>query len=166
MTHVNHITRTFIERDDDRFLVMIRNHKIGDVTTSIIILPGGVVDPGETPEMANTREVLEEIGVHLHDVKKLCLFETIKNYEHLRPGNPDFVGDQGYNYHFYTAKTKWEPVLKEPEKFTGFHWVTVVELRELLKISGAELGDGIDVALTIREIRKKHPDATVVMEHE
>jgi 8-oxo-dGTP pyrophosphatase MutT (NUDIX family) len=45
---------------DDR-LVLVRQHRWG-IDRSCLEIPGGVVDPGETPAEAARREVLEETG--------------------------------------------------------------------------------------------------------
>lgn len=157
-----HVTRTFIEREDGRFLALIRKHMIGCAVTNVLILPGGVVEENEDPFTGNVREVFEEVGVTLHDTKLLSVLDMVKNYEHLRPSDPRFSGEQTYRYHFYTARADQEPVLKEPEKFEGLHWVTQTEMEKLKKTYNCVIGDGIDVALTIRTFRQHHPDSKVV----
>ena len=45
----------------DRFVVMIRQYRHGQGKVTLEI-PGGLVDPGDTPQEAATRELLEETG--------------------------------------------------------------------------------------------------------
>jgi 8-oxo-dGTP diphosphatase len=54
---------------------MIRDGKILAVSRkdnhSDLGLPGGKIDPGETPEQALVRELLEEIGVRIKEFRKI-----------------------------------------------------------------------------------------------
>ncbi len=45
---------------DDRF-VLVRQHRHG-INASTLETPGGIIDPGETPEQAAVRELREETG--------------------------------------------------------------------------------------------------------
>lgn len=49
-----------LENADGKVLVVKANYK------SYWTLPGGVVDPGETPKEAALRETLEEVGIDIH----------------------------------------------------------------------------------------------------
>ena len=51
---------------DDHQVVMVRQYRHGSREVTLEI-PGGLVDPGDTPEKAATRELLEETG---HQAKK------------------------------------------------------------------------------------------------
>jgi 8-oxo-dGTP pyrophosphatase MutT (NUDIX family) len=67
---INQRTRTFIVREDKRFLILIRkllNQKTDSVEL-VLLLPGGGVDPEESLLDANVREVTEEVGMVLKDV--------------------------------------------------------------------------------------------------
>lgn len=45
--------------------------------TAIWVLPGGGVDPGESPDEAVLREILEETGIQGHIERKACVFTPI-----------------------------------------------------------------------------------------
>lgn len=66
---------------DDRLLVIRR--AAGIRAAGWWCLPGGAIDPGETPEQAVVREVEEELGLKVRPVRKL--------WEWLRPDGTLFL---------------------------------------------------------------------------
>jgi 8-oxo-dGTP diphosphatase len=54
--------------DGDRFL-FIRQNKEGGAYPDTLHIPGGGVDEGESPDAAAIREVREEVGVEVRDVR-------------------------------------------------------------------------------------------------
>jgi ADP-ribose pyrophosphatase YjhB (NUDIX family) len=48
-------------------------------------LPGGHVDPGETPQYAVVREVCEETGVHVQVIRQIALYDRRGFRPHLTP---------------------------------------------------------------------------------
>jgi ADP-ribose pyrophosphatase len=55
---------------NDHQVVMIRQYRHGSREVTLEI-PGGLVDPGDTPEEAAFRELLEETGYHAEKVVKI-----------------------------------------------------------------------------------------------
>lgn len=51
--------------NDDRWLMLYRDRKPGDMNEGKWLGAGGKVEPGETPDECNEREVLEETGLRL-----------------------------------------------------------------------------------------------------
>ena len=57
---------------DGRVLLCRKKH-----STSLLILPGGVIEPGETPEQCLLREVREELGpVELGPATYIATYES------------------------------------------------------------------------------------------
>ncbi len=55
---------------EDHQVVMVRQFRHGSKTVTLEI-PGGLVDPGDTPEQAALRELLEETGYEAAEWKKI-----------------------------------------------------------------------------------------------
>lgn len=62
-------TAAFIERDDNRVLFILRAR---EPAKGKLAPPGGFIDVGETSEEGVRREVREEVGLELADVRFLC----------------------------------------------------------------------------------------------
>jgi mutator protein MutT len=69
---------------------------------------GGVIKNRETPEIACKRELKEELGVEVTNLKKL--FET-------QSKNSDFF------VHIFSANIRSIPSIQEPEMCSGIMWV-------------------------------------------
>lgn len=74
-THEFHIIETrdwvnIIPLTPDHRVVMVRQYRHGSKTVTLEI-PGGLLDPGDTPEGAATRELLEETGYRAEEVVKI-----------------------------------------------------------------------------------------------
>lgn len=75
--------------------------------------PGGKVNPGESIEGALTREITEELGVHL-----------------ISPGRVLYVGnspESAFEIHFVEATISGEPIQLEHERF---EWVLLEQFDE------------------------------------
>ncbi len=56
--------------DDDQ-VILIKQYRHG-AETVMLELPGGCIDPGETPEEAVKRELLEETGYEFDSIEHVC----------------------------------------------------------------------------------------------
>lgn len=142
----SHRTRVFIHAPrDTKVLVMLRHFGNDDV----LLLPGGGVDEGETAEAALLREVEEEIGIDLLDLKMVYQWTgTSKVTGHLLHYYPS-GSTVTNNFDFFTASTGTNklPKLKEPEKFSRIDWVEPNKIVAYAKQHHAKVGDGILEAL-------------------
>lgn len=136
-----------MQRENGDFLVMLRNYKDRGSSVRALLLPGGGLDAGETPEQANTREVREELGVELQVVQFLREVRIVKNYANERPNDPTAAEDECFVYHFYKAGFTGDLTLKEPEKFEELTWVNAENILMLQHARNTLLGDGILEAL-------------------
>lgn len=102
------IAIVFIFRDN-KFLIGLRNYKRKEwKNISVWTVPGGRCKDNETLAETLRREVLEEIGIT--DL-------VITDYLGKVAGAKD-----GDNVHVFVGKTKQEPKLIEPEKFSEWKW--------------------------------------------
>lgn len=106
---------------DGKFLIGKRGHSSthGIDTWS---LAGGKLDYGETWEQCAAREVLEETGMHIDNIRLLAVTNDI------------FASE---NKHFVTiwVESDWQsgkPVVTEPDKFICLEWRTFKTLPEPL----------------------------------
>jgi len=88
----------------DHHVVMIRQyrHGAGRVTLEI---PGGLMDPGDTPEKAAARELLEETG---HQAEALVQIGVVNP-------NPALFNNRCYTYVARNVKKIHDPVLDQAE---------------------------------------------------
>ena len=61
----------YVRDDQNRFLLMFRGKKAGDVHTGKYNAPGGKLEQGESPRDAMAREVLEETGLRVTKARRL-----------------------------------------------------------------------------------------------
>jgi 8-oxo-dGTP pyrophosphatase MutT (NUDIX family) len=115
---------------DDR-VVMVRQYRIGADAVTLEI-PGGIVDPGESPASAAARELFEETG---------CRAERIEPLGALNP-NPALFGNR---VHSFVARG----VASAGEVRSGETEETVVELVPLAEIPERVRRGEIDHALVV-----------------
>ncbi|MFA5954756.1 MAG: NUDIX domain-containing protein [Patescibacteria group bacterium] len=90
-------------------------------------LPGGGIEQGEDIEMALRREVLEEIGCAIENIRDLGIIEEYRNREALYQASYCFVAD--------LVHEKGIPQLEDGEKADGFEpeWMSLEEAIETLQ---------------------------------
>lgn len=103
---------------DKKILIGKRGSKARD-DVGLWEFPGGGVDFGETFEGAIRREVMEEFGVQIGNLKFLRVIEQIQDGKH-------WVGIS------YTADwVSGEARPLEEDKFSEFKWATIKEIEKL-----------------------------------
>lgn len=68
MQYMKRTTLCYIE-NKERWLMLYRNRKENDANEGKWLGIGGKIEPGETPDECNAREVLEETGLRLRSMK-------------------------------------------------------------------------------------------------
>lgn len=151
-TTTTHRTRVFILNQSGQFLALIRNFK--DKTgkhSPVVLLPGGGVDEGESSKEAMLREVQEELGLRLVQVKLLHVYKDTRpvtaSEKFYWPG-ATYVTNL---FDFYEARVEGsaKPVLLEPEKFDDWQWLYPKELSGYAQKHHAEIGDGIEEVIRL-----------------
>lgn len=104
---------------DGKFLMGQRHGSHAAGTWSI---PGGHLEYGETPEVTAAREVFEETGMQIRNIR----FLAITN---------DFMSDEHKHYVTIWMEAEWqsgEPIVKEPDKWNNHQWHTYKTMPEPL----------------------------------
>jgi len=104
--------------DGDGKILMIRTHKWSDLWG----IPGGKIERGETSETALIREISEETGLEISDIRFVMVQDSIDSPEFMRPEHFILLN--------YIAKTSTHEVTLN-EEAEEFAWVTIKEALEL-----------------------------------
>lgn len=97
-------------------------------------MPGGLVDEGEDPTATAQREITEEVGLSIRDLRHLVTFEPV-------------VGMVRSAHHVFTARavgTASNPT--EQNEGDGLQWIRLDSIRERI-VAGEILNSGTLVAL-------------------
>jgi len=103
LEYSNWVNAVAITEDNEILMVNQYRHAAGIVSLEI---PGGVIDPGETPEQALKRELLEETGYLFDDFELLCMMYA----------NPSTADNQTRCYLARGGKKVQEQKLDEQEQ--------------------------------------------------
>lgn len=131
---------TFVFRDG-KILMQQRKGAHGEGSWSV---PGGHLEFGETPEETSVREVSEETGVEIENVR----FAAVTN---------DVFPDEGKHYVTWWTMSDWasgEPYITEPDKCTAQMWTDLDNLPEPLFKPWEGLLDSEFIETIRRELAK------------
>jgi 8-oxo-dGTP pyrophosphatase MutT (NUDIX family) len=115
----------------DQQVVMIRQYRHGSKEVTIEI-PGGLVDPGDTPKKAAARELLEETGYQAKKWTKIGMVNP----------NPALFNNHCYTFLAQDIRKIADPMLDQTEDIE-------VVLVPLVKIPGLIIKGEIDHAMVI-----------------
>lgn len=104
---------------EDNEVIVIRQYRHA-AEEVILELPGGCIDPGENPEQAIVRELLEETGYQFESVERLCTLYA----------NPSTSGNITTSFLATGGKKIQEQHLDGREEIEVFK-ITVDELKEM-----------------------------------
>jgi mutator protein MutT len=106
------VADALIVNDDKILLVQQRK----DAALGLWSYPGGRVEEGETLEQAVAREVQEELGAEIPDLKAFRVYKIVTSQGPLE-------------IYSYTGKISGPIILKEDE-LLAYNWFSIEELRE------------------------------------
>jgi 8-oxo-dGTP diphosphatase len=125
------IARTVILDQDDRVLVLKRADD-DDYNPGGPDLPGGGIEPGETPRQAAIRETLEESGIELADD---ALREVYRDVQDVPNGNRI----RRLTRTFFAACVENPKVKLKRDEHKDFDWLPIDEAREAFVHSTTKL---------------------------
>jgi 8-oxo-dGTP pyrophosphatase MutT (NUDIX family) len=118
-----------VAHDDERGVLLLHRHRF-IVDRWGWEIPGGRIDPGETPEQAAERETLEETGWRPGPLRPLVAYHPISG-----------LSDQ--RFHVFVAEGATQE--REPDSIETdrVEWVPLPDLRELIR--SGEVVDGFSL---------------------
>jgi 8-oxo-dGTP pyrophosphatase MutT (NUDIX family) len=105
----------------DHQVVMVRQYRHGSREVTLEI-PGGLVDPGDTPEKAAARELLEETGYQADEVMKIGVANP----------NPAIFNNRCYTFVARNVKKVSDPMPDQTEDIE-VALIPLVDIPELIR---------------------------------
>ncbi len=109
-------------------------------------LPGGLLDPGETPERTAVREAEEETGYRVRSVEHVATFEpmigTVRSPHHVFVGrDPERIADPS---EFDEGRFQWVPLTEVPSLIAAGQVRSSGTLIALLHVRANQKSSGTD----------------------
>ena len=111
------IVHTIITNDSGEVLILQRSNK-NDVLPGYWDVPGGTLEDGEDPSVGAIREVKEEVGLDVSNVK---LF--------FQKSNVDVSKNKQFITLLFHTKTSNTNVVINPEEHDAFAWIKLAEIK-------------------------------------
>ncbi len=121
------VSVVIFNENDEILMIREKRYTIGRIEWEI---PAGKVEKGETIEDAARRESIEETGCTLRDLRFLCSQNPAN-------GMSDCV------CHIFAAKVADEGAIKDIDEVAGKRWMSIPEVKQLLKENGTK--DGVSM---------------------
>lgn len=162
--------------DAEGRILLLRRTPMDDFCPDCWSLPGGKVEIGESPDQAVLREVVEEIGINLYSIEKVCERKInngeIHYYRFYLTEFPEIILDA--NEHLNWKFVNWDEMEQLPLIFdlkdvlndlfkpkslvvekAEQKWTTKQELKELAKHAKNTSHENLE------RVIKEHPDPTI-----
>ncbi|KAJ6072621.1 hypothetical protein N7467_010706 [Penicillium canescens] len=144
----------FVLNPHGKFVIGKRQGSVGAGTWA---LPGGHLEFGESFETCAEREVLEETGLKISDVRYLTAVNSVMGDEnkhyvtifmgaHIHENEEPKMGYKAYVYLFSK--------ILEPEKCEAWEWISWDEMK-------AGVGEGWNLFMPLSELFKQRPEFRV-----
>lgn len=104
------VAKVLIRNNQNQFLLMIRSDH--PTFPNDPDLPGGTIDPGETPKIAAIREVMEEAGIELDAAKVALRTKDTTTSAH------------GTEYYVYETQLNTTPNVAVSWEHESYRWVS------------------------------------------
>lgn len=119
-----HDASVVVIRDNQRILLVRR------CDVPVWVLPGGGIDPGETPEVAAVREAKEETGLEVSLVRKVAEYEPYRFFTRLTHLFEAQVDSGELSLNDEASEVSWFPEDALPKDLLSIHKIWIRETLE------------------------------------